>query len=282
MTILSRNPLRSALLAASLLWPVAANAGLFDDDEARKAILELRTRFEQSLLTQKAQQDSITALTSRLAEQQTQRNEQNEQIAILKRGLLDLNNQLEQLRADIAKLRGQDEQNVHSSKDLAKDVAEVQRRYKDALAALEDRLRRLEPQKVSLDGREVTVDPAEKRSYDDAIATLRRGEFAKAAEALSSFQQRYPASAYSGHVQYWLGNAQYGRGDVKSAAQTFRALVSSSPDHPRAAESLLALANCQVELKDGKAARKTLEDLIKTYPNSDAAVAGKERLAQIK
>jgi TolA-binding protein len=45
---------------------------------------------------------------------------------------------------------------------------------------------------------------------------------------------------------------------------------------------MLALANCQVELKDNKAARKTLEDLIKSYPQSDAAVAGKERLSQIR
>ena len=275
----SLSPLRHAVLAASFLAPFGASAGLFDDDEARKAILDLRTRFDQGQQTQKSQQESIAKLTSRLAEQQ---NEQNEQIAVLKRSLLDLNNQLETLRGEMAKMRGQDEQAVHSSKDLARDVAEIQRRQKDSLAALEDRVRRLEPQKVSLDGREVTVDPAEKKAYDDAIATLRRGEFAKAAEALSSFQQRYPSSAYAGHVQYWLGNAQYGRGDVKAAAQTFRALVSGSPEHPRAAESMLALANCQVELKDNKAARKTLEDLIKSYPQSDAAVAGKERLSQIR
>lgn len=260
----------AALLAAALLaWPGAARAGLFDDKEARMAIQELRRSIEQN------QQENQRQNAERLAEA-------NEQINLLKRSLLDLNNQLELLRAEVAKLRGQEEQTGNAARDVARDVAELQRRQKDALAALEERLRRLEPQKVSLDGREVTVESAEKKAYDEAITTLRKGEFARAADALQSFQQRFPASAYIGHVQYWLGNAQYGKGDVKAAAATFRALVTSSPEHPRAAEALLALANSQVELKDSKAARRTLEELVKSYPNSDAAVAGKERLAQLK
>ena len=35
-------------------------------------------------------------------------------------------------------------------------------------------------------------------------------------------------------------------------------------------------------MKDTKGARKTVEDLIKTYPRSEAAQAGKERLASLK
>ena len=49
-----------------------------------------------------------------------------------------------------------------------------------------------------------------------------------------------------------------------------------------AAEALLAIANCQAELKDSKAARRTIEDLLKTYPKSEAAQAGRERLASLK
>jgi TolA-binding protein len=35
-------------------------------------------------------------------------------------------------------------------------------------------------------------------------------------------------------------------------------------------------------MKDTKAARKTLDDLFKAYPSSEAAQAGKERLAALK
>ena len=41
-------------------------------------------------------------------------------------------------------------------------------------------------------------------------------------------------------------------------------------------------ANCQAEMKDGKAARRSIEELMKAYPGSEAAQAGKERLASIK
>jgi TolA-binding protein len=53
-------------------------------------------------------------------------------------------------------------------------------------------------------------------------------------------------------------------------------------DHVRAPEALLAMSNCQVELKDSKAAKKTLEELIVAYPSSDAATAAKDRLARMK
>jgi TolA-binding protein len=46
--------------------------------------------------------------------------------------------------------------------------------------------------------------------------------------------------------------------------------------------ALLAVANCHFELKDTRSARKTLDELFKAYPNSEAAVAGKERLASLK
>ena len=62
----------------------------------------------------------------------------------------------------------------------------------------------------------------------------------------------------------------------------FCTLVSASPDHPRAPEALLSVANCRLELKDRKGARKTLDELIKTYPKSEAAQAGKERIATIR
>jgi TolA-binding protein len=50
----------------------------------------------------------------------------------------------------------------------------------------------------------------------------------------------------------------------------------------RAPEAMLSIANCQLEMKDAKAAKKTLEELMKTYPKSEAAFAGVERLRTLK
>ena len=143
-------------------------------------------------------------------------------------------------------------------------------------------MRKLEPQKVSVDNKEFLADPDEKRQYEDAMAVMRKGEFDKAALALAGFQRRYPASGYAESVLFWLGNAQYGKREYKEAIASFKALLAAAPDHPRAPEALLSIANCQIELKDAKTARRTIDELVKTYPKSEAAQAAKERLASLK
>ena len=98
----------------------------------------------------------------------------------------------------------------------------------------------------------------------------------------SGLLRRFPNSGYRESALFWLGNAQYGKRDYKEAIATFRSLVASAPEGPRAPEALLAIANCQAELKDAKGARRTIDELIKTYPRSEAAQAGKERLASLR
>ncbi len=249
------------LLALALAVP-AAQAGLFDDDEARKAILDMRQRQEQSEARVKAAQAESNAQLL-------------EQINQLKRSLLDLNNQLEIMRTEMAKLRGQDEQ-------LTRDVVELQRLQKDVQQGVEDRIRKLEPQKVSVDGQEILVDPDERRQFEESMAVLRKGDFAAASAAFSAFNRRYPGSGYRAAALFWLGNAQYGMREYKEAMTSFRSLVASTPDHPRAPEALLSVVNCQMELKDTKGARRTLDELLKAYPKSEAAQAGKERLASVR
>src|SRR5215208_1244945 len=90
-------------LAASPL----ASAALFEDDEARRAILDLRQRIEAQRLAGERQ-----------AEELRRAYEENGQ---MRRSLLELQNQIETLRGEVARLRGQDEQ-------MARDLAEIQRR----------------------------------------------------------------------------------------------------------------------------------------------------------
>ena len=260
------NRCRAALAVAGLLLGAqAATAGLFDDDEARKAILDLRERI--------AQVDAQTKVNQ--AEAKANQTQLSEQVASMRRSLLELNDQIQLMRGEIAKLRGANEQ-------MLRDLSEVQRTQKDANQNFDDRLRKLEPQRVTHDGREFSADPAEKQAYDDAIATMRGGDFDKAVAVLSAFQAKYPRSGYGESARFWLGNALYGKRDYKGAIAVFRALVNDAPEHPKAPEALLALANCQAEMKDNRAARKTLDELLKAYPKSEAAAAAKDRVATLR
>lgn len=243
----------------------SARAGLFDDDEARKAILDLRQRIESIRL-------SVDETNRRMGDEQKRATDDGAQ---LRGALLDLQNQIEALKQDVSKLRGQNEQ-------LARDLAETQRRQKDLAAGVDDRLRRFEPIKVTLDGREFTAEPVEKRDYDAAFALFRKGDFAPSQSALSDFLKRYPQSGYMASAFFWLANAQYANRDFKEALANFRAFASQFGDHARAPEALLSAANCQIELKDTRGARKTLDDLVKAFPQSEAAAAARERISKLK
>jgi tol-pal system protein YbgF len=281
--------LSALALAVSLLASAgAARASLFGDDEARKAILELRGRLAavdeaskaRDAEAQQAQSQALARQAAQLTQQTTQQLAQQaaafeELVQTLKRSILDLNGQIEGLKSELARMRGSHEQ-------LARDVAEVQKRQRDLAQASDDRIARLEPVKVTLDGQEFMAAPEEKRSYDEALAVMRTGDFDKALAAFAAFQRRYPGSGYAEAARFWTANALYGKRDYKEAVAAFRAFVNAAPKHPRAPEALLALANSQAEMKDRPGARKTLDELIKTYPQSEAAQAGKERLATLK
>jgi tol-pal system protein YbgF len=251
---------KRSLLAAMVtsMFALTAHAGLLEDDEARRAILELRQKSDFS--------------AQRLSDEVKKSADDN---TALRRSLLDLSNQIEMLRTELAKQRGQDEQ-------LARTVSELQRQQKDMALGVEERMKKFEPSKVLVDGQEFIAAPAEVRDFDAALASLRQGEFAAAQTAFMAFDKRYPNSGYNPSMLFWLGNAQYALRNYKDAIVNFKALLTAAPVHLRAPEAALSIANCQIELKDGKSARKTLEDILKVYPQSEAAGVAKTRLAQLK
>jgi tol-pal system protein YbgF len=245
----------ASFAAVALLASSGASAALFEDDEARQAILELRQRVDALRADQQRQLDA--------------------QMQDIRRSLLELQQQIEALRQDIARQNGANEQ-------LTRDVAELQRRQKDIAQGVDDRLRKFEPAKVTVDGKEFIADPQESSAYEAALATFRKGDFPGAQSQFADFIRRYPQSGFRPTALFWLGNAQYANRDYKGAITNFRELLSTAPDHARAPEALLSIANCQIELKDTAGARRTLDQLVKTYPQSEAAGAAKERLTRLR
>lgn len=253
---------RAFLCAVSFALFGSAQAGLLEDDEARRAILELRQRVES---VRQSLEGQLTEQLHKSAEESSQ----------LRRSLIDLQNQIETLRTELAGLRGQGEQ-------LQRELTESQRRPGEAALGLDERLRKLEPTRVTVDGKEFIAEPAERKDFEAALVLFKKGEFAASQPLFVDFIKRYPQSDYRPSALFWLGNAQYATRDYKEAIINFRALLSQAPDHMRVPETKLSIANCQLELKDLRSARKTLEDLIKAHPQSEAAAAAKERLARLK
>ena len=243
MKISTSFSFRAVALAAAMLFNAGANAALFEDTDARRAILDLRERVER----------------------------QGEEIQNFQRSLLEQQNQFEALRAETARLRGEKE-----------ELTQELRRAQELSQGVDDRLKKFEPTKVKVDGVEFVADPAETKAYEDALAIFRKGDFGTASTAFNEFIKRNPKSGYVVPSLFWLGNAQYANRSYTNAIANFNTLLSKAPNHMRAADSMLSVANCQLELKDIKAARKTLGDVVKNYPHTEAAAAATERLAKLK
>lgn len=249
MKISLKTSIAAAFMAAFSLAPLQAQAQLFADDEARRAILDIRARLNNM-------QNEINAKAD-------------------KTNNLDFANQNEQLRQEIARLRGQIEV-------LTNELANAQKRQKDFYVDLDNRVRKLEPQQVNIDGKDVSVEQAEQRAYDAALAFFKAGDYRNAGASFFEFTRRYPQSGLAPSAQYWLGNTYYAQRDYRNAITAQQVVVKNYSDSPKAADALLNIASCYLELKDRPAAKKTLETLVAQYPDSPAAQTGRERLAALK
>ncbi|MCE7528316.1 tol-pal system protein YbgF [Polynucleobacter sp. IMCC 29146] len=213
---------------------------LFEDDDARKAILDLRK--------------TLTATQSATAE---------------------LQNQLEKVKADNAQLRGRLE-------TLEKQTEELLTKQKTYYQDLDSRLGHFEPRTVEVEGITGTVQPGEKKQYEDALKAFQGGQLKKADAEFNAFIRKYPASPYSPLTLFWLGNTKYALQDYPGAIAQLQAFVKRFPKQSRVPAAMLTIANCQAESGNKAAARKTLNEIIANYPDSDAANQAQKSLGAVK
>lgn len=298
-----RKPLLAVATVAGLLLSVSAQAGLFDDEEARKQILQLRTQLA----------DTQRTLDARIGELEAQARN---------RSIIDLFNQVEILKTEFARLRGQIEL-------LQNEMENTQKRQRDLYVDLDGRLRKMEalqaeqaaraaaaaaaaatpPPAASMPpgvvgptaptgatpagaidpGRAMppgavvappaAIDPvAEQRAYDQGLDHFRAGRFAEAVTAFQVFTRNFPRSTLVPSAQYWIGNSLYATRDFRGAISTQRQLIAQYPDSAKASDALLNIASAQSELGDLQGARATLQEVAGKYPATEAGAKAKQRL----
>lgn len=200
----------------------------------------------------------------------------------LQQGMLQLQTQIDGLKQNISELRGEKDQ-------LQREIMLLQKSQKEGLASLQERVTKhdqrfskLEPLVVQIDGLEFQVDPTEKKDFELALATFRKGEFAGAINDFSTFLRKYPETGFRQSALFWLASAKYVKREYLDASNQLKAFITMNEGHTKFPEALLTLANAQIELKLPLEAKKSFEDLIAQYPTSEAAEAAKERLPKLK
>lgn len=241
---------RSLLLSGLIVALPAPSvwAGLFDDEEARKQIANLRGELTQSV-------DALRQRVDGLGKNQ-----------------LDFANQVEALRSDVARLTGQIEV-------LTNAVEAAHKRQQDFYVDLDTRLRKLETAATPAEPAAPKADPqAELRDYEAALGLFRESKFKEAQSAFEAFIGKYPQSTLLPNAHYWYGSSLYQQKLYDQSAKVFGHVAATWPKDGKAPDAMLAQANALVGAKDVKGAVAVLESLVEKYPTSPAVETARARI----
>lgn len=211
-------------------------------------------------------------------------------------GLLNLLNQVEALKAEVARLRGAQE-------EMGYQQNMADKRAKELFADLDDRVKELENRPAAASAPPaVRLQPAqalstsvapiagapqgdmenETRAYEAAHQLVKSGRYKDAVLAFQSFAKTYPASALVPNAHYWTGFSYVGMSDFESAAASYQQLIAEFPNSPKTPDAMLSLARAQVQMKHNDEAIAILDKLIEKFPYSRAADNGKKLLSTLK
>jgi tol-pal system protein YbgF len=273
----------ASLLLSAQLFSVNSHAALFDDKEARKKILEVEAVVNSQNQATQAELASLKK-TQQALDQRMQAIE-----AITKGGgLMDMQNQIESLKQEVARLKGELEVANHN-------VEATQQRQKDLYGDTDTRLRKLESTPVSTPAAEVATaapvaaaiaTPA-KNSQEYQLLELANGlskeaKHKDAFNAYDKFLKDYPNSTLAAEAMYGLGYSQFALKSYKSSIATQQKVLDIYPESPKVPDAMLNMANSQIQLGLVPGAKKTLRDLIAKFPNSEVTPTAQSRLKKLE
>ena len=251
-----KNTVAAVALLALFASP-SLHAQLFSDDEARRAIIDLRARLTQLEAENQALSNRLDGMA---------------------KGQLELFSQLEKLRAEVANLRGVTEQNAQSTSVAKQQQKELFMNLEKQIQSADARLRQFGPQSMALDGEEIVVAPEEKQAFEDIQKELSEKRFPNALKLLSSFNQQYGQSKLLPWTLSMEGATAYALRQYKTSIRAITRLDKAHPKHPRTPDALLTLASAYDESEQAATAKSVLQGIVKRFPESEAARIAKERL----
>lgn len=262
-----RYPLFLLALAAQTAWAASSDEQAQKPGDLQKAL--------------QLQEQRLSRLESQLQNQ----------------GLLNLLNQVEALKAEVARLRGTQE-------ELAHQQGMADKRVKELFADMDDRVKELEnrpvaavpqPSAVRLQPAQALSTPVnapasgvqaesegETKAYESAHQLVKAGRYKEAVLAFQAFAKAFPKSALVPNAHYWTGFSYVGMSDFESAAVSYQHLIGEYPNSSKTPDAMLSLARAQVQMGKQADAIATLEKLIEKFPYSRAADNGKKLLSTLK
>lgn len=198
--------------------------------------------------------------------------------------LFDLLREIEVLKAEIARLRGQSEMQTHQIESLGKRQSDLYVDLDKRVEEMGKQIKNAPPASSSpAAGIGAAANPqSESQVYEAALDQFKAGEYAKAIAGFGDFLKAHPGSTLAPNAQYWTGYAYYAMKDYRNAIAQQTKLLNAYPQNAKVPDALLNIASSQAELNEIAAAKKNLEEIIAKYPGTNAAAIAAKRLALLK
>ena len=271
---------QKTLFVSLSLFALTTHAALFDDKEARKKILEVEA-------TGNVNHQATMAAINDLKKNQAAMEKRIEAIeaVVQGQGLVDMQNQIEILKREVANLKGDLELATHN-------LDAAQQRQKDLYTDTDTRLRKLEggPAPAASGATEGATAPAaapvveekDAKSYAEADALSKAAKHKEAFAAFDSFLKEYPNSKLAPDALYGMGYSQFALKSYKSSIATQQKLIDSHPDSAKVPDAMYSMANSQIQLGQVTNAKKTLRNLVSKYPDAEVTPNAQKRLKMLE
>lgn len=268
--------LPAALFVASLLCAQPAQAGIFDDDVARKQISDLQKSTSQMLIDQSRLMEQMNRDVSEL---RGQIELLSNQVGLLEKRqkdlYMDIDTRLQPIEAGRLKTTTPQPapQTTKPATSLAAEAKPVEKLEPAPVVIPQT------PPVISAQPQTPPVDPAAAlKAFESALDLFRTGKYKDAVNAFNQFGQSYGTSEQAPAAQFWLGNSYYALGDCVQVIISQQILLAKWPNSTRAPDGMVNIANCQAELGQKAESQKTLKELVARYPESKAAIAARQQI----
>jgi len=197
-----------------------------------------------------------------------------------RRSTADVGVQLQKNFEDVAQLRGQVETYLNKLAELEAMVKQVQEAGEKQLADLKgsDTYKLADSRKRA----EEAAKSGDKKQYL-AIARERAaaGDVAVARVLYADFMKKWPKDENISEAHYGLGETFFAEDKCREAMFEYSKVVQDHPKSKFAPDALLRSSECFTTLKMNDESKLALEELVRSYPRSDAARKAKTRLDEL-
>ncbi|SMC18103.1 tol-pal system protein YbgF [Desulfacinum hydrothermale DSM 13146] len=190
-----------------------------------------------------------------------------------RRSLAEMNARLDALKMEVAKLKGQLEEQQRAAAPIPAPTA--------APASAT-------PAPSGTTGSQAGVqivtppqDP-EKALYSRSLESFQKGDYENALKGFRQFVDRYPQSDLADNALFWIGECHFMKGRYQEAIAAYQDVLDRYPKGNKVAYALLKQGAAFEKLGDKTAARILYERVIQQHPQTPQAEIAKKWLERVR